>query len=724
MRLGYDVRVRASPSARNAVRPAIPAVLLLVGLLPAVSGVSAQAPQSPTFPTGTELVQVDAVVLDSRGEPVEGLREDDFVVKEDGITQSVRQFEAIALPQSTPSRSVATSFVSTNAQPRAGHRTRSFVIVFDDAQLSKPDAAKARDAVARFLRTGLRDDDEVTLVSTASGSWWSARLGEGRDDLIALLDRLQGQRTVDTSSSYVSDFEAMRIYVNRDQRLGAEVTRRFAENGVIVDPGNANALQAANALQLGEGHPLVRAKAAEAYMNVRVRNQATLHALERIADALAQGKGRKSVLLVSDGFVHDPSLPEFRDVQRAMNRANGSVYFLDARGLTGSSEFASAEFGRALLEQDVSSTLSRVAMETEGAESLAVDTGGLSLRNPNDLEGEMERVARESRSYYLLGYASRNTGRDGKFRKIEVAVRRPDVKVRARSGYYAPSDAPPEPLKPGELDPRIREALDSPFMVDGIPLRMAAYVFGPAASGRDSVLLVAEADPDGIAPGAPDGPLDATLDSYLVVTARDGGLRVPVEKQISLSLPASARARVRQTWLPIFRDLELPPGTYQARLLLRDPKTGRVGTVRHEFKVPPAESFRTSTPILTDSLQGSPEQARPVPLARRFFPSGANLVYTFEVYGAGPGPSSPRVTSACEVRRADGSLLVKGSASPIEPDPQGRLGRQVPISLLGAPAGDYEIVLTVEDEASRHRLQVHDPFTVSAPSPSPSSRLP
>jgi VWFA-related protein len=719
--------VSAFPFTRIPVpRLAVPAGLLVVlGLVPAVPAVPAPPPQAPTFPAQTELVQVDAVVLDSRGAPVEGLGEDDFVVKEDGAVQTIQQFEAIVLPESVPSRTAATSFVSTNTRAQVVPRTRSFAIVFDDAQLSKASAEQAREAVARFLRTGLRDDDDVTLVSTASGAWWSARLGEGRDDLLAVLDRLRGHRVVDTSSSYMSDFEAMRIYVNRDRQLGAEVTRRYAETGVIVDPGNANELQAVNDLQLGEGHPLVRAKAAEAYINVRLRNQATLRTLVRVADAFAQGKGRKSVLLVSDGFIHDPSLPEFRDVLRAMNRANASVYFLDARGLTGSSEFASAEFGRALLDQDVSSTLSRVEMETEGAESVALDTGGFSLRNPNDLEGEMGRVARESRSYYLLGYASRNRKRDGKFRKIEVRVRRPGLKVRARSGYYAPSDAPPPPLRPGELDPRVREALDSPFLADGIPLRMAAYVFGPADAGKARVLVVAEADPDGIAAGTPEGPLDGTLDSYLVVAARDGALSVPIEKEISVSLPANARARVRQTWLPIFRDLELPPGTYLARLLLRDRKTGRVGTVRHEFKVPAADSFRTSTPILTDSLQGDPKQGppRPVPLARRTVPTGTKLDYVFEVYGAGAG-ATPRVTSVCEVRRADGSTLVEGAATAIPPGPQGQLGLQVPISLQGAPAGDYEIVLTLEDEASGQRLQVWDPFTVSPPPPSPSSSRP
>jgi VWFA-related protein len=700
-------------------------LVVLLGLVPPIAQVPAPpTAQAPTFPAQTELVQVDAVVLDSRGAPVEGLKEDDFVVKEEGAVQTIQEFDAVVLPESVPSRPAVTSFVSTNVQPQAVPRTRSFVIVFDDAQLSKPSAEHAREAVVRFLQTGLRDDDEVTLVSTASGAWWSARLREGREDFLAVLDRLRGRRVVDTSSSYMSDFEAMRIYQNRDQQLGAEVTRRYAENGVIVDPGNANALRTANDLQLGEGHPIVRAKAAEAYTNARLRNQATLRSLVRVADALAQGKGRKSVLLVSDGFVHDPSLPEFRDVQRAMNRANASVYFLDARGLTGSSEFASAEFGRALLEQDVSSTLTRVAKETEGAESVALDTGGLSLRNPNDLEGEMARVARESRSYYLLGYTSRNGKRDGKFRKIGVEVRRPGLKVRARSGYYAPSDAPPPPVGPGELDPRVREALDSPFMVDGIPLRMAAYTFGPAdAPGRAQVLVVAEVDPDGIAPGVSEGPLDATLDSYLVVAARDGALSVPIEKEISLSVPANARARVRLTWLPIYRDLELAPGTYLARLLLRDKKTGRVGTVRHEFTVPPADSFRTSTPILTDSVQADAKQGpRPVPLARRSFPPGTKLVYVFDVYGTGAAPA-PQVTSACEVRRADGSTLVKSAASPIPPGPQGQLGREVPISLQGAPPGDYEIVLTVENGAGQ-RVQRLDPFTVSAPTPSPSSGRP
>lgn len=697
-------------------------------LLPALlaAGPAPQAGQ-PTFPAGAELVVVDAVVLDAQGNPVEGLAQDDFVVREDGIVQAIARFEPIALPEAPPSGAASARFVSTNAPPRTP--PRSLVIVFDDAQLSRITAERARTAVAKFLQTGLRDDDEVTLVSTATGAWWSARLGDGRGALMAVLSRLDGRRSVDTSGSRISDYEAMRLYLHRDQQIGAQVVRRFHENGVILDPANRDAAAAVQALQLGEGHPLVRVKAAEAYRNAKARNEATLRTLERVARALAEGKGRKPVVLVSDGFVYDSTLPEFKAVSRAMSQANGSVYFLDARGLPGSADFAAAEFGKLIEERDTLTTLAQAQLETEGAESVVLETGGFSVRNPNDLEGALERVARESRAYYLLGYSSPNPRRDGRFRRIEVEVRRPGLRVRARKGYYAPGQEREDRPRPAGLDPRLRQALDSPYASEGIPMRLAAYVFGPASPGKAAVLLAADADPRAFAFERSGGRFEATLDSYLVVASPGSTRNHTDEKQIALSLPPDVRARLEQTWLPIFREVELAPGVYQARFLLRDTRGGRVGTVRHHFEVPPLEALRVSTPILTDSLQGDPRsgEARPVPLARRAFAPGNSLVYLFEVHGAARdgATAAPRVTSAVEVRRADGSTMVRSEPSPIEPGPQGQLSRQIPISLQGAPGGDYEIVLRVEDQVAGRAVEVRDPFTVAGPpAPSPASGRP
>ena len=75
------------------------------------------------------------------------------------------------------------------------------------------------------------------------------------------------------------------------------------------------------------------------------------------------------------------------------------------------------------------------------AQSLAQETGGrvISVRNENGLEKAFDVISEELRSQYVLGYYSTNLNRDGTFRKIKVDVTRPDTKVLARRGYYAPS---------------------------------------------------------------------------------------------------------------------------------------------------------------------------------------------------------------------------------------------------------------------------------------------
>lgn len=704
-------------------------ILLLLALIPVAvtAGAPADQAQAPSFPAQAELVLADAIVLDAKGNPVEGLGQNDFLIREDGVPQAITRFEAVGLSESAATSGGTSRFVSSNAGAAASRTpARSFGIVFDDAQLSPPSGEKARKALARFLQDGVRDDDEVLLVSTASGAWWSGRAGMVRADLLAVLNRLEGKRQYSSAGDLISDYEAMRIYVNRDPRIGAEVLRRFHENNIALDPGNQSAAQSAADLDISRS-PLVMAKATDTYATATRRNLATLQALERVAEALGQGRGRKAVVLVSDGFVYDSSLPQFKSVVRAMSRANAVIYFIGARDLTGSADFSTAEFGTELLEQDQSSILSRAPLEAGGSESLAADTGGFSFRNPADLLGGLERVARELRAYYLIGYIPTNPRHDGKFRKIQVEVRRPGVQVRARKGYYAPEEGKPQPKTPHGLDPVLRQALDSPYSVDAIPLRMAAYVFGASPGGKVTVLMAADVDPSAVGFEQEKGRFAATLDSYMVVAARDSSLSVPQEREIALSVPPDVKAELGESWLPVFRTFELDPGIYQARLLVRDRKNGRIGTVRHEFEVPASGQFRLSTPILTDSLQGDPKGApRPVPLARRTFASGANLLYLFEVYGADTAVgSSQRVSARYEVRGGDGSVLVHTEPATLTPSPQGQISRQVPISLEGAAPGDYEIVLAVKDLVSGQAVEITDPFTVSPPSPSsPSARRP
>ena len=160
----------------------------------------------------------------------------------------------------------------------------------------------------------------------------------------------------------------------------------------------------------------------------------------------------------------------------------------------------------------------------------------------------------------------------------------------------------------------------------------------------------------------------------------------------------------------------MPPGEYQAKLVVRDATSKRVGTVAYEFGIPIRDQLRVSTPVLTDTLTGSPGGPVPALLARRTFPSSAQLYCRFDVYGAGKGPGGlPKVQAGHALRRADGTPLGRANPTLIEPTSLGALARMVQIPLSGLPPGDYELVLTVSDQVTGATKEVVEPFAVVGP---------
>ncbi len=531
---------------------------------------------------------------------------------------------------------------------------------------------------------------------------------------MAALGRLDGERPRNRGIDRISDYEAMRLHLHRDQQIGSQVVRRYYEYRLIPEtPGHAER-EEAGLTDIGEGHPLIRAKSAEVYQAARVRQQATFNALERVAESLATAKGRKSILLVSEGFVLEPNLPESKSAIKAAREANAVVYFLDARGLTDLLPTADAAMADPTDLRDLNAQLDLALLDSLGAQSLAVNTGGFAIKNSNDLSVGMRRIDRQSRSYYLIGFPITDVKRNGKFRKIEVKVNRPDVKVVARKGYYAPSDKPEKPRSADTLDPAIRTAIDSPFEAEGIPLRMGSYVLG-ADGAEATVLLTADVDPRGVAFESMGERHEGVLSTALLVSSRDTGETWHRERQVDLSLPPALYQQVQQRWLPLVRDFKFAPGTYQARLFVRDDKGHRVGTVRHEFEVPPLDTLRVSTPILTDVVQpGEPGAGpRPVPLSHRRFPAASTLYYVFQVFGAQPGPDgASRVLTGYRVEALDGTVIGAQAQAELPSGPNGELSQMYSFNVKGMAPGDYLIVLEVNDQVAGQTLEVFDQFQI------------
>ncbi len=702
--------------------------LLLALLLPAAGRPQAASPpqQRPSFPSGTELVVVDVVVIGKDGRPVTGLQRDDFAVSEDGAAQEIVGFEAVhhapAGTEATPGTPAPEPRTAVNAVV-PGREPASFVIVFDELHLSPAEAARARDAVSGFIERETAAPDRVALVGTFEGARYTARMPEGRAALAQVLGRLQGRHVGEPMRDFMTDYEAMRIDQDRDPIVTDQVMRRLIASGQILhDVGTPRAP--------AESDPVgwraeTQSLATQAYARARMRLEQTLGIVNRSLEALATARGRKSLVLVSAGLVQDSRLSGFRRAVSEARRANAAIYFLDARGLVAATSGLSAEVSQPLdlVDRSTGAGLSETAEASEGSEGLALDTGGFVVKNRNDLGSGLARIAREARDYYLVGYAPTNRAADGRFRKIAVKLSRDGAEVRARRGYYAPGrDAA---AKPEGRDAAIQRALDAPFDLPELPLRAIAQSFGEAEPGKTAVLVTVEADVRGLAFADKDGAARDTLEFLLLAVRHDTGESTRFDQQFELAFKPQTRARYERSWFPITRQLPLAPGAYQAKVVARDRNSGRVGSLTFDFEVPQAAGLRVSSLAVSDRLReaGSAQERVPEPVARRSFTAAGLLHCRFEVYGAArDAGGQPKVSAGFAIRRSDGRVLVAAAETPMRPGADGSLARSFGVPLDGAPAGLYEVIVQVTDLAAGQSAEAREPIRIEAAAPAPALR--
>jgi hypothetical protein len=465
-----------------------------------------------------------------------------------------------------------------------------------------------------------------------------------------------------------------------------------------------------------------------------------VEALERLLRPF-EGSGRPGVLiLLSGGFMHDIRLEGLRRVLEISHRSNVAIHFVDSRGLMGMPAQLGADSRGASLaglpfwaqesaseagsDTDIDADRNERLFAAAGPESLALDSGGLIVHNTNDPTKGMAEIAEGSRVHYLLGYLPTNAARDGTYRAIEVQVKRKGLKVRARKGYHAPLEGEASVARgAGSEGPWYQPALDSPLPVTDVPLRVASYAFEESQPGRARTTVATEVDIRGLGSRAPADSPDV-LDVVLLVGDPKHGTLMRQEVTVSLTTHPETRRELQASWLPVLRDVELAPGAYQARIVVRDRRNGRIGSVDHSFEVPRLGGLRASSVVITHTLEPKPDgtasELEPRIGAQRAFPAGALLFVHYDVYGAAedPGTGRPRVLTGLEIRRRDGTVVGRGELVPITPSPDGRLSRTSDVR-LAAPPGTYELVLTIRDDVTGQELHVREEFMTVAPSPKP-----
>jgi len=641
-------------------------VVALAALLPRGAAPPQQAQAPPVFGSGVELVRLDVVVLDKDGRPVTGLSKEDFEVEEGGRPQSIESFEPVVVRGGRPPSPDEPPKV-TGARLRAPSEGRCLLFFVDDVHVSPATMARVSEALRRFLEKDVREGDWITVVAPEEQLWWTARGAWEYRQLAAVVGRLVGQGKGDTAG----DWAVLHTVEYGKEGVGG--------TSAALGPRGSSATEGGPGRFAVVGDRNAPVQQEQVTTQVRRRTEMSLGGLQEALESLVRLRGQKALVLVSEGFLLLPKMPGYREAIDVARRANVAIHFVDPRGV----------------QADRSGTA--LALSLGDAEGISAVTGG-TVVSGNDAEAGLRRVAERSDAYYLLGYQPDRPG-PGE-RQVKVTVSREGLDVRARSRYYVPEPAPKNRPKDEAPSPTL-EAMRSLADTHDLAVRTATLYFESNKKGEVATMLATEVLP---LPGRERRRLFKLVSE---ARARDGG--PPVRDQFE-----GATEVVPGVPVILARQWHLAPGVWQARLLVEDTTTGRIGTVLHTFEVPDPKVFRMSTPILTAELEDPQGQKKPKVALARTFRSGAVLYCQYNVYGASvPGKHdwAPHALGAWALRRGD-ELVREAPPTLIQPGSDGRLTRTLGISLQGASPGEYSLTLTVKDERTGDTLSAAEPFTV------------
>jgi len=646
------------------------------------------APQTPidqppvTFRVEVNYVEVDAFITDANGKVITDLTAADFDVLEDGKPQKISSFSLVNIPIERAERPLfAGKPIEPDVQTNEHLEGRIYLIVLDDIHTDFTRTPRVKAAARRFIEQNFGTNDLAAVVYTGRADA-SQDFTNNPRLLIQAIDKFTGRKL---RSATIQRIEGARVNPQTQQ----------LEPGDDID-------------QMDRGF-----RARQVMNNVR-----------KLAEFMAGVRGRrKAMLLIGEGIDYDiyeatgilgstasAVLLDTQDAIASATRGNVSIYAIDPRGLQAGSEeliTVSSTVGDANLQ----SVMSEMRLSQDSLRVLASSTGGFAAVNRNDMDSAFDRIVAENSSYYMFGYYSTNERRDGRFRKIEVRVKRPGLRVRSRNGYFeARGRRPNQTPSTSKVTPALAEAIGSPLPVNGVPIKVFAAPYKGAAPNA-AVAYVVEVDVNNFEFVEKDGSFSETLE--VLNTATDSKGKVfPGERQfINLNLKPDTLARAKNRGFRLVNQLSLPAGRYQVRVAASS-RNGRTGSVLYDLEVPDfsKEKFVMSGVAITSRAAAEAPTAKPKdpladylpgpPTAMREFTREDTIAIFAEFYENTPGAAAHMLDFKAELRAEGGRIVQNVTDQRSSTDLQGGSGGYGFSARLPLDALDPGIyVLHVEGQA-------------------------
>ena len=680
------------------------------------------------------LVQVDAVVTDKQGKPVTDLKSSDFEVYEDGRKQHITNFSFVGTqPESVPVPAVAPAKPDPKSKAplplgppvrlRPDQVRRTIALVVDDLGLSFESTGSVRDALKKFVDQQMQPGDLVAIIRTGAGMGALQQFTADKRQLYAAIERVRWNMN---GRSGVGAFAP----IDRDAsgaRSNGEARSRTSQNR---DEGARDAVDE---------------------LRTEIYSVGTLGALNFIVRGLRELPGRKSVILLSDGFRlynrdqdSQRVLDSLRRLTDLANRASVVIYTIDARGLQTLMLTAAdnvSDQSPQQIEEALDARRQEMFDTQQGLQYLAQETGGFGIRNSNDLGRGIKRVLDDQRGYYLLGYVPdystfRLDRGQRKFHKIAVKVKTAGMNVRSRKGFYG---IPEEVARPARRTPaqQVIGALMSPFTSGDVHLKLTS-LFGHDPKAGSIVRSLLHIDPRDLSfTVKTDGSHEAVID-LVAVTFTDNG-RIVQQEGRTYTLKVDDRHFPELMQRGFLYTVNVPvkkAGAYQLRVAVRDSESERVGSANQFIEVPDIGKKRLTLsglvisgadPAKRKTAQSAAEHAAsqpgsekegavedPNPLAgpsMRIVRRGMELDYAFMIYNAQHEPKTNQLQLEYQVLLLkDGRQVFAGMAAPISAGQVADLNH-IPASgglRLGTDLdpGEYVLQVIVTDKLAKEKYRV------------------
>jgi len=387
------------------------------------AGVTTAARQQPTFKSSTELVEVDAIVLDKDGKFVSGLKPEDLTLYENGKPQKIQQFFMVTHDLGLKPTSVASEHAAE--ADYAAHRV--FVLLFDEAHLANDSLMRVKAGAEQFVRETFSDTDAGGIF--LNGGMYRGRLTVDKGELLAGIRAVQP--AFENRQAILAPFRQWpRIPSEIDASRIADGARELTD-ALGVKACQEDAAACASEGGLGNVENLIQRKARDYVRMARIMTDRTIQSLDRIAKGLAKIPGRKTVVLLSEGFFVEDSRSALESMSAQLARSGVTIYTIDGRGLINSLG-ANPDVVRPERSRPANFDTGE-----DGPNILAQGTGGFAVRGIDDMSRAFGLVVRDTSTYYIIGYQPDNPTMDGKVRKIEIKTKAAGLKVRARKSYAA-----------------------------------------------------------------------------------------------------------------------------------------------------------------------------------------------------------------------------------------------------------------------------------------------